>query len=175
MAVYQLEDNIPKIGKDSYIHETASVIGEVEIGEATWVGPGASIRGDYGQVFVGNESCIEDNCVVHAKPDGACRIGNNVTVGHAAILHGCVVHDWALIGMGAIIAQGAEIGEWTVIGEGALVPRRKSVPGKKIAMGIPAKVVGDVKEEYIKTWTEYKSWYPDLARNVYKKGLKRID
>ena len=175
MAVFQLEDKVPKIGKDSYIHETASVIGEVEIGEATWVGPGASIRGDYGQILIGNESCIEDNCVVHAKPDGACRIGNKVTVGHAAILHGCTIQDWALIGMGAIVAQGAEVGEWAVVGEGALVPRGKRIPSRKVAMGVPAKVVGDVKEEYIETWTEYKSWYPDLAKNVYKKGLKRID
>lgn len=175
MAVYELEGKVPEVGKDTYIHETASVIGEVVIGEATWIGPGASIRGDYGAVYIGDESCIEDNCVVHAKPDGPCRIGNKVTVGHGAILHGCTVHDWALIGMGAIVGQGAEIGEWAVVGEGAVVPREKSIPGRKVALGIPAKVVSEVKEEYIKTWTEYKSWYPDLARNIYKKGLKRID
>ncbi len=175
MAVYELEGKAPRIGKDCYIHGTASVIGEVEIEEATWIGPGASIRGDYGKIFIGSESCIEDNCVVHAKPDGACRIGNKVTVGHAAILHGCTIKDWALIGMGAIVGQGATIGEWGVVGEGAVVPHGKTIPSRKIAMGIPAKVVGDVKEEYIKTWTEYKSWYPELARKVYKNGLKRID
>ncbi|TET89985.1 MAG: gamma carbonic anhydrase family protein [Methanomassiliicoccales archaeon] len=175
MAVYELDEKAPKIGKDTFIHETASVIGEVVIGDYSWVGPGASIRGDYGAIFIGDESCIEDNCVIHAKPDGDCRIGDHVTVGHGAILHGCTVQDWALIGMGAVIGQGAEIGEWAVIGEGAVVPQRKMIPGRKIAIGVPAKVVSDVKDEYIKKWTDYKSLYKDLARDVYPKTLKRKD
>ncbi len=175
MAIYELEGKVPEIGKDAYIHETASVIGAVTIGEASWIGPGASIRGDYGAIFIGDETCIEDNCVVHAKPDGSCRIGNKVTVGHAAILHGCTIRDWALIGMGAVVGQGAEVGEWGVVGEGAVVPHGRSIPGRKVAVGVPAKVVSDVKDEFIKTWTEYKSWYPELARTVYRKGLKRVD
>ena len=175
MAVYELDGKAPKIGKDTFIHETASVIGEVVIGDCSWVGPGASIRGDYGAIFIGDESCIEDNCVIHAKPDGDCRIGDHVTIGHGAILHGCTVQDWALIGMGAIIGQGAEIREWAVIGEGAVVPQRKIIPGRKIAIGVPAKVVSDVKDEYIKKWTDYKGLYKDLARDVYPKTLKRKD
>lgn len=175
MAVYELEGKVPKVGKGTYVHETASVIGEVVIGESTWIGPGASIRGDYGSVFIGNESCIEDNCVVHAKPHGACRIGNHVTVGHGAILHGCKVGDWALIGMGAIVSQDAEIGEWTVLGEGTVVPQGQKIPNRKIAVGVPAKIISDVKDEYIKKWTDYKSWYPDLAKNIYPKTLKRVD
>lgn len=175
MAVYELRGNVPKIGKETFIHETASVIGEVTIGERSWIGPGASLRGDYGAIFIGNESCIEDNCVIHAKPDGDCIIGDHVTVGHGAILHGCTVRDWALIGMGAVVGQGAEIGEWAVVGEGAVVPQGKEIPGRKIAVGIPAKVISDVKDEYVKKWTDYKSLYPDLARDVYPKTLKRRD
>ncbi|MFQ6059767.1 MAG: gamma carbonic anhydrase family protein [Thermoplasmata archaeon] len=173
MTVYELKGKLPEIGEGSYVHETASVIGDVAIGESSWIGPGASIRGDYGSVYIGSETCIEDNCVVHAKPYGACRIGNNVTVGHGAILHGCTIKDWALIGMGAIVSQDAEIGEWSVIGEGAVVPQGQRIAGRKIAVGVPARIIGEVEEDYTKKWTEYKSLYPDLAKNVYPKTLKK--
>ncbi|UCD93241.1 MAG: gamma carbonic anhydrase family protein [Methanobacteriota archaeon] len=163
------------MGEDTFIHETASVIGEVVIGDRSFVGPGASVRGDFGGIIIGDESFIEDNCVLHAKPDGDCVIGDHVTVGHGAILHGCTVGDWALIGMGAVVGQGAVIGEWAVIGEGAVVPQGKNIAARKIAMGIPAKEVSDVKDEYIERWTDYKGMYKDLAKDVYPNTLKRKD
>ena len=103
MALYEFEGKRPVIGSGSYVSETADIIGDVTIGERCYIGPGARIKGDYGSVRIGNETSIQENCIIHARPDEACQIGNKVTVGHGAILHNCTVHDGSIIGMGSIV------------------------------------------------------------------------
>jgi len=174
MAVYQFEDRIPKIGASSYISKAANVIGDVTIGEGCFIGPGAQIKGDYGTVKIGDNTSIQENCVVHARPDEICVIGSWINVGHGAILHNCTVKDWAVIGMGAIISDYAEVGEWGVVGEGAVVKNGQKLPDNSIAVGIPAKVIGEVKDEYKGTWTKYKEIYVGLARR-YKEELKELE
>ncbi len=173
MAVFELEDRIPKIGEDTYIAESAEVIGGVIIGKNCYIGPGAKIRGDYGTIEIGDFSIIEDNCVLHARPDEKCVIGQHVTIGHGAIIHNASIHDWAMIGMGAIVSDYAVVGEWSVIGEGCVVRNKQEIPDGKVAVGVPAKVIADVKDDYKELWTRYKGLYAELAkRNI--KGLKRL-
>jgi carbonic anhydrase/acetyltransferase-like protein (isoleucine patch superfamily) len=147
------------------------VIGAVTIGKQCYIGPGAKLRGDYGKIKIGNKTSIEENCVVHARPDEICRVGNMVTVGHGSILHNCTVRDYAVIGMGAIVSDYAVVGVWSVVGEGCVVKNNQVVDDQKVVVGVPAKVVGEVTEEYKELWTHYKDIYVKLAQK-YPKKLK---
>jgi carbonic anhydrase/acetyltransferase-like protein (isoleucine patch superfamily) len=174
MAIYQLEDRIPKIGENNFIADSAEIIGDVVIGNSCYIGHGARIRGDYGSIKIGDYSIVEDNCVIHARPEDKCTIGAHVTIGHGAIIHNATILDWAMIGMGAIVSDYAKVGEWGVVGEGAVVRNKQEIPGDKVAVGVPAQVIADVKEDYKKLWTRYKNLYLELGqRNIT--GLKKID
>ena len=113
--------------------------------------------------------------VIHARPDDIATIGNNVTIGHAAIIHNATIHDWAVIGMGAIVSDWAEIGVWGVIAEGAVVKNKQQIPDKAIAVGIPAKIVAETTVEYEKQWTLFKNIYADLAKKRLPASLKKIE
>ena len=163
MVLYRFERKEPKIGEGTYVSHSAEVIGDVSIGKQCYIGPGAKIRGDYGSILIGNKTSIEENCVLHARPNETCEIGNMVTVGHGAILHNCTVKDYAIIGMGAIVSDYAVVGVWSVVAEGCVVKNKQSIKNEKIVAGIPAKIVGTVSKEYQKLWTSYKNLYAKLA------------
>ena len=173
MVVYRFENKMPKIGKGTYISQSAEVIGDVIIGRQCYIGPGARIRGDYGKIVIGNKTSVEENCVLHARPNEICRVGSMVTVGHGSILHNCTVKDYAIIGMGAIISDYAVVGVWSVVGEGCVVKNNQIIEDRNVVVGVPAKVVSEVAEEYMKLWTHYKNIYAKLARK-YPKELKRV-
>ncbi len=175
MTIYEFENKKPRIGKGTFIFQSADVIGDVTLGENCYVGPGARIRGDYGSIRIGNDTAIEENVVIHARPNEKTIIGDSVTIGHAAIIHNATIHDWAIIGMGAIVSDYAEIGEWAVVAEGAVVKNKTKVPDKSIAVGVPAKVVAEITSDYMKQWTEYKKIYSDLARKRFPNSLKIVN
>ncbi len=163
MVLYRFEGKEPKIGKGTYVSHNAEVIGNVSIGKKCYVGPGAIIRGDYGTIVIGDKTSIEENCVLHARPNETCKIGNMVTVGHGAIVHNCTVKDCAIIGMGAIVSDYAVVGVWAVIAEGCVVKNKQVIEDQKIVAGVPAKIVDDVSKEYQRLWTSYKNMYAELA------------
>jgi len=163
MVLYRFEGKEPKIGEGTYVSRSAEVIGDVSIGKQCYIGPGAKIRGDYGSILIGNKTSVEENCVLHARPNETCEIGNMVTVGHGAILHNCTVKDYAIIGMGAIVSDYAVVGVWSVVAEGCVVKNKQSIKNEKIVAGIPAKIVGTGSKEYQKLWTSYKNLYAKLA------------
>lgn len=173
MALYEFEGKTPKIGKDTYVAESADIIGDVVIGNKCYIGPGARIKGDYGAIRIGHETSVQENCILHARPDETCLVGNQVTVGHGAILHNCTVQNGAIIGMGAIVSDWAVIGTNALVAEGAVVRQSQQVPEGNVAIGVPAKVIGLVSERVKSEWPMYKSVYVDLARR-YQQGLKRI-
>jgi carbonic anhydrase/acetyltransferase-like protein (isoleucine patch superfamily) len=175
MSIYEFEKKKPRIGKGTFIFPSADVIGDVTIGENCYIGPGARIRGDYGSIRIGNDTAVEENVVIHARPNEKTIIGNSVTIGHAAIIHNATIHGWAIIGMGAIVSDYAEIGEWAVVAEGAVVKNKEKIPDKAIAVGVPAKVIAEITLEYKKQWTEYKKIYSDLARTRLPHSLKVVD
>ena len=175
MSIYEFENKKPSIGKDTFIFKSADVIGDVVIGENCYIGPGVRIRGDYGSIRIGNNTAVEENVVIHARPEDITNIGNNVTIGHASIIHNATIHDWAVIGMGAIVSDWTEIGEWAVIAEGAVVKNKQKIPNKSIAVGIPAKILSKVSLEYEKQWTEYKKIYTNLAKKRLHSSLREID
>jgi len=173
MGVYEFENRIPQIGKNTYVSHNASVIGKVTIGEECYVAPGAVVKGDYGEIRIGNGTSVQDNVIIHARPGELTVIGQNVTLGHGCIIHNATIHDDAVIGMAAVISDYAAIGEWAIVGEGAVVKARFEVPDGKIAVGVPAKVIGDVQDHHKEELSRFKTIYRDLARR-YPLGLKKL-
>ena len=173
MAIYQFEDRIPIISESAFVHEAASIIGDVVVGDESFVGAGAVLRGDYGSIRVGNRSSIQENCVLHARSGETCIVGDDVQIGHGSILHNCEVRDFAVVGLGSRICDYAVIGVWAIVGEGAVVTSKAIVAVGKVAVGMPAKPVRDVSEEDKKVWSFYKQKYAELCHR-YKNGLKKI-
>lgn len=136
----------PKLG-DSYVHESAVIIGDVQLGDYVSVWPGAVLRGDLLSITVGDYTNVQDNAVLHTDYDQEVRIGQRVTIGHGAILHACAIGDEALIGMGSIILNGAVIGKGAIIAAGALVPQGAVVEPGMVYIGSPAKAVRPVTPE----------------------------
>lgn len=144
----RFKDNLPKVHEDTFIADSADVIGKVIIEENASVWFGAVLRGDSNFIYIGKGSNVQDNCTVHADPRGIpVELGEGVTVGHNVILHGCKVGNYSLIGMGSIILDGAEIGTQTIIGAGSLVTSNKKIPSGVLCMGSPAKVIRELTEE----------------------------
>ena len=154
----------PKIDKDAFVAETAAVIGDVEIGKDSSIWYGAVIRGDESPIRIGEKTCVQDNSVLHCDDDSLMVIGENVTIGHGAIVHGATIGDNVLIGMGAIILNGAKIGDNAVIGAGAVVKENADIPAGSLAVGVPAKVVRTLTEEQIKE-RKTLSYYVKLSKD----------
>ena len=148
--IYSLGNTKPIIADDVFIAPDAQVIGNVEIKSKSSVWFGTVIRADQGKIEIGQGSNIQDLCVLHIDDKHPLTIGNEVTVGHKATLHGCKVGDRALIGMGATVMNGAIIGEESIIAAGALVTEGTEIPPRTLAIGIPAKPKKDLSPEQIK-------------------------
>ncbi|MFW9793738.1 MAG: gamma carbonic anhydrase family protein [Candidatus Thorarchaeota archaeon] len=174
MGIYEFEGRVPNIGKTSYVSSSASVIGKVTIGEECYVAPGAVVKGDYGEIRIGDGCSVQDNVIIHARPDELTTIGNNVTLGHGCIVHNATIKDEAVIGMGAIVSDYAVVGRWCIVGEGAVVRARFEIPDERIVVGVPAKELGDVQDKHKEELSRFKSIYRDLARR-YPTGLKKIE
>jgi carbonic anhydrase/acetyltransferase-like protein (isoleucine patch superfamily) len=152
-VIHELEGDRPSRGRDAWVAPTATVVGEVRLGEEVSIWYGAVLRADNEPITVGARSNIQDNCVVHTDPGFPALVGAGVSVGHAAVLHGCVVEDDVLVGMGAIILNGARIGAGTLVAAGALVLESTVVPPSSLVVGSPGKVrraLGDAERAQIR-------------------------
>ena len=142
-----LGGDIPRLGADVFVHESAVVIGRVTLGDHASVWPHAVIRGDIERVEVGAGTNVQDGAVLHADPGMPCVVGDNVTIGHRATVHGCVVADECLIGIGATVLNGAVIGAQSIVGAHALVPEGMEIPEGVLVVGVPARVRRDLTPE----------------------------
>ncbi|WSQ07618.1 gamma carbonic anhydrase family protein [Streptomyces sp. NBC_01231] len=154
----------PQIREESFVAPTASVIGDVtlEAGASVWYG--AVVRGDVERIFVGARSNIQDNCTLHADPGFPVTIGERVSVGHNAVVHGATVGDDCLIGMGATVLNGAVIGAGSLVAAQALVPQGMEVPPGSLVAGVPAKVRRELSEEEREGISLNGTLYADLAK-----------
>lgn len=157
----------PRIAPTAYIEESARIIGDVEIGEYSSVWCNAVLRGDVHYIRLGKRTNIQDNCVLHGT-NGIYPVilGDDITVGHNVTLHGCIIKDRCLIGMGSIILDGVTIGEDSIIGAGALVTEKSIIPPRSLVMGLPGKVVRQLKDAEVsrilqsaKNYIEYSKDY----------------
>ncbi len=149
----------PRIHPDAFIAPTATVLGRVTVAREASVWFGCVVRGDIEPITIGEQTNIQDNTVVHIDPGLPTRIGARVGVGHRSLIHGCVIEDECLIGMGATVLSGAVIGTGSVIAAGALITEGTRVPAGSLVMGVPAKVVRPVDDELRSrielTWRDY--------------------
>ncbi len=167
--ILEFEGKKPKIGTDVFVADTARVIGEVELGDEASIWYGAILRGDIGKIVIGKRSNVQDNSVLHiTPPDYPVIIGDDVTVGHGVILHGCKIGSRSLIGMGAVVLDGVEIGEESIVAAGAVVPPGKKFPPRSLIMGVPAKVVREVRDEDVKAILENAEEYVRLGKRHLK-------
>ena len=136
-----------KLNEPVKIFPGAHVFGNVEIGENTSVWYNAVIRGDSGPIKIGRNSNVQDNCVLHSSPQLTLTIGDYVTIGHAAVVHGCTIGDNVLIGMNATVLNGAKIGKNSIVGAGAVVSENKVFPENSLILGVPGKLIKETTQE----------------------------
>jgi len=173
MAIYRYGDRVPRIGRDSYVSDTAVVIGDVTIGDNCYVGHGSILRGDYGSIKIGCGTAIEENALLHIRPDGLLELAEKVTVGHGAMIHGKLIKSYAVIGIGAVIGFDVVVGPWSIVAEGCVVTAGSVIADEKIVAGTPFKIIGNTLDRHKKFWTYGKQLYIDLAKE-YPDKLERI-
>ena len=173
--LFKFDGHEPVVGKDSYVSETATVIGDVQIGNNCYIGHGAILRGDYGRIEVGDKSAIEEGVIVHVPPKSICSIGEGVTIGHGAIIHSKSIGDYTVIGMGAVASIMAEIGEKSIVAEGCIVKNSQKIPANVVVGGNPAKVLREIKKKDKSFWGDANQVYVNLAKKYLKEGMQRLD
>lgn len=145
--IYEFNGKYPRIADDVFIAPDAVVVGDVEIGSGSSVWFGCVIRGDIGPIRIGERTNLQEHTMVHLDEGAPTILGDDVTVGHRAIIHGTQVGNGSLIGMGAIVMSYSTIGSGSIVAAGALVPERAEIPAESLAMGMPAKVRREVSED----------------------------
>ncbi|MGK6309178.1 phenylacetic acid degradation protein PaaY [Variovorax sp. DT-64] len=164
MPCYALEGVVPVVDPGAYVHPTAVLIGDVIVGAGCYVGPCASLRGDFGRIVLERGANVQDNCVIHGFPDQDTVVEEDGHIGHGAVLHSCVVRRDALVGMNAVVMDEAEIGESAFVAACAFVPAGMKVPARSLVTGVPARVRRQLGEEEIAWKQEGTRTYQDLTR-----------
>jgi len=173
MAIYELGERKPALAQDAYVFDTAVVIGDVRMAERSSIWPGAIARGDNDPIIIGRGSNVQDGSVLHTDVGSPLIIGDEVTIGHQVMLHGCTIGDGSLIGMQAIVLDGARIGKNCLIGAGALISGGKEIPDGSLVMGRPGKIVRTLGEDEIAMIRRGNKHYQERARE-YREQLRRI-
>jgi len=173
VAIYELDNISPRMAESVWVADSAQVMGNVELGEDASVWFGVVIRGDTECIRIGRGSNIQDASVLHADIGKPLTVGDNVTVGHKVMLHGCTIGDGSLIGIGAVVLNGAKIGKGCIVGAGALVTEGKEFPDGSMIIGSPAKVVRELTPEQQAGLQMSALHYMENARR-FKTGLHKI-
>ena len=160
------KDKTPVIGAGAFVERSAQVIGDVVLGAGSSVWFNAVIRGDVNSIRIGERTNIQDGSVVHVTLNKwPTTIGNDVTVGHRAVIHGATIADHCLIGMGSVVLDGAELAEFVLVGAGALVPPGMKVPPRSLVVGVPGRVVRPLRESDLELLIRQSKEYEMLARD----------
>jgi carbonic anhydrase/acetyltransferase-like protein (isoleucine patch superfamily) len=146
-VIYSYKDNIPSIHSSAYLAEGVRIIGDVEISEQCSIWFNSVLRGDLAPIRIGKRSNIQDGTIGHVNLDQPLLVGEDVSVGHQAIIHGCQIGKGSLIGMGAILLNGASVGEYVLVGAGALIPENKIIPPYTLVLGTPGRIVRELTED----------------------------
>ncbi|MEQ9327652.1 MAG: phenylacetic acid degradation protein PaaY [Rhodospirillales bacterium] len=161
--IYAIEDLVPVVDPEAFVHPTAVLIGDVIVGPDCYVGPGASLRGDFGRIILKAGSNLQDNCVMHGFPGTDTIIEIDGHIGHGAVLHGCTIGRNALVGMNAVVMDGAEIGENAFVAAMAFVKAGFKAPANTLVAGLPAKIVRELRPDEIEWKSLGTDEYKELA------------
>lgn len=164
MPCYSIDGLVPVVDPSAYVHPAAVLIGDVWIGPGVYVGPCASMRGDFGRLVLEAGSNIQDNCTMHGFPGADTLIESDGHVGHGAVLHGCVVRRGALVGMNAVVMDEAEVGERAIVAACAFVRAGMKVPPRTLVAGVPGKVLRELTEHEMNWKLEGTQLYQRLAQ-----------
>ena len=165
--IYEFNGYRPVIHESSFVHPQASVTGNVIIGKHVYIGPGASIRGDWGQIIIEDGCNVQENCTIHMFPGTTVVLREGAHIGHGAIIHGGTIGRNVLVGMNAVIMDDVEVGDNSIIGALCFVPAKMSIPERKIVVGNPAKIVKDVSDEMIAWKTKGTELYQQLPADCF--------
>ena len=164
MPIYEIDGFIPVVDPTAFVHPTAVLIGDVIVGAGCYVGPGASLRGDFGGIVLEPGSNLQDNCVMHSFPGANAVVEKDGHIGHGAILHGCTVRRNALVGMNSVVMDGAVIGEDSFVAAQSFVKAKFEVPPRTLVAGTPAKIMRPLTDQEIAWKTKGTAEYQELAR-----------
>lgn len=164
--VYQFNNYIPVVHESSFIHPQAAVTGNVIIGKNCYIGPGAAIRGDWGQIIIEDGCNVQENCTIHMFPGITVVLKENSHIGHGAIIHGATIGRNCLIGMNAVIMDNAIIGDECIIGALTLVKADTEIPARSVVVGNPSKIVKEVTDEMIAWKTGGTRLYQQLPKDM---------
>ena len=174
MPEYELDGRRPRVHRDAFVSPTAVLIGDVEVGPGASIWFGVVLRGDESTITIGAGSNVQDNSVIHCAADLPTVIGENVTIGHRALLEGCVVDDGAVVGMGAIMLQRSRLGAGSMLAAGAVLPEGRVVPPGHLAAGVPADVKKPLSGSSASWVTRTAAHYQENGRR-YRQGLRAPD
>jgi carbonic anhydrase/acetyltransferase-like protein (isoleucine patch superfamily) len=173
MAIYELDGKAPQLGAGAWVADSASVIGDVVLGENASIWCGAVVRGDVERITIGRNSNVQDLSVLHADFGVPLTLGENVTIGHQCMLHGCTIGDGALIGIQAVVLNHAKIGRNCIVGAGSVVTEGKEFPDNSLIVGSPAKVIRTLDAEGIAKLAHLAPHYVENSQR-FARSLKKI-
>ena len=164
MGVYAIEGVVPVVHPEAFVHPEAVLIGDVHVGAGAYVGPHASMRGDFGRIELGAGANLQDSCVMHSFPGAGCTVEPEGHIGHGAVLHGCTVRSGAMVGMNAVVMDGADVGSRALVAANAFIPAGLVVPADHLAAGNPGKVVKELDADALAWKANGIRVYQELAR-----------
>jgi phenylacetic acid degradation protein len=172
--VYSIDGIVPVVHPSAFVHESAVLVGDVIVGAHAYIGPCACLRGDFGRIVVEEGANIQDTCMLHGFPGKDTVVGAQATVGHGAVLHGCVVKRGALIGMNCVVNDNAEVGEDAMVAAMAFVKAEARIPPRSLAAGIPARVLRELSADELKWKEDNMHLYQQLAQRSAK-TMQRVE
>lgn len=167
--VYSFNGFIPIIDPSAYIHPTATITGNVTIGKKVYVGPSASLRGDWGEIIIEDGCNVQDGCILHAFPAAKVHLKKCAHIGHGSIIHGATIGENTLVGMNSVVMDYAEIGDECIIGALSFVPGEMKIPPRKVVVGSPAKIIKNVSDKMLSWKTNGTKLYQQLTIDNHSK------
>ncbi|MEO7923467.1 MAG: transferase hexapeptide repeat family protein [Chitinophagaceae bacterium] len=172
--IYQYKEYIPVIDTSSFVHPQAAVTGNVIIGKDCYIGPGAALRGDWGQIILEDGCNVQENCTIHMFPGVTVLLKEGAHIGHGAIVHGATIGKNCLVGMNSVIMDNAELGDECIVGALTFIKEGEKIPARSLIVGNPGKIIKEVSEEMMKWKTEGTELYQQLPANLHA-DLKPCD
>lgn len=169
--IYEFKGFIPVVDESAYIHPQASVIGNVTIGKNVYVGPGAAIRGDWGEIIIKDGCNVQENCTIHMFPGTTVILEESAHIGHGAIIHGAHIGRNSMVGMNAVIMDRVDLGEESIVGALAFVKADTIVPKRSLVVGNPARVVKTISEEMVAWKTKGTQLYQSLPKDMHDHAI----
>ena len=165
--IFQFNSYTPVIHESSFVHPNATVTGNVIIGKNVYIGPGAALRGDWGEIIIEDGCNVQENCVIHMFPGVTVLLKENAHIGHCAIIHGATIGKNVLVGMNAVVMDKVMVGDECIIGALTFVPEGMIIPNRKIVVGNPAKIIKEVTDEMIEWKSKGTELYQQLPAELY--------